>query len=317
MKYFLALFICFLALTGCDDGDLITDTFNFENTTVQKCATSNVLYKINGQEALIVTTPETNFPNEETTAGTPRVITIGGSTSVVYRKYSSDTNTSNICGTPTISVQEEWVASGGTVEITSTKIFDTTDPTKVIAYNHTVAFKNITFVAPDKQVVYDNYVFGNHRTNVVDLNFSYDSVATQECDNNNLIFKYNISNALLLDIDPTLFANEVTPAGSPRTRLIDNTTNKVTYRVYSGSLNYNYFCSAITPATPSLTEEWVADNGVVDVSGVIKVVTEATIDPNIFKHTIYLYKTTFRKGIQYYSPNPDGDYVFGEYYTNL
>lgn len=316
MRYFLVLFISVLAVTGCDNGDVIVETFNFENVTIQKCTDANILYKINAQEALILTTPDTNFENTVTPVNTPRVINITGSTSIKYRKYDGTATTVNICGTPTLTVLEEWEAIGGTIEITTTQVFGT-DGTTVIAYNHNIVFKNITFNTPDKQVVYDSYEFGNYRTNVINLNFDYDSATTQDCPGNNLIFKYNTNNALLLDIDQSLFANAATPVGSPRTALISTATNKVVYRVYSGGLNANYFCSAITPATPTLTEEWAAEDGIAATSGIITVDTETTIDPNVFKHTIKLYKTTFKKGIYKYSPAPDGYYTFGIYYTNL
>jgi hypothetical protein len=312
MKYFLALFICALTLAGCDDGDLIVDSFNFENTTVQKCTDVDVLYKINGEESLVLNIPETNFPNVETETDTPRIVNITGSTSLTYRKYSGTATAANICSTPTLTVLEEWNVVGGTVEITTIKVFDT-DGTTVVGYNHNIVFKNITFVTPEKEIVYDSYVFGNYRTDVIDLEFDYVTAAMQNCDTNNLVFKYNTNNALLLDVPATLFANEET-LGTPREALINTTTHKVVYRVYSGSLNANYFCSAITPATPTLTEEWVADNGVDDVSGIIKVETVA-IDATHWKHTIKLFNTIFRKGIYTYSPAPGADYTFGEYIT--
>ncbi|WP_394758545.1 hypothetical protein [Flavobacterium sp.] len=311
MKYFQTIFICVLLLSSCDDGNLITENFVFENAVIQKCSTSNVLYKINNAESLILNAPETSFPNTETGLGTPRVVTITGTTSLVYRKFAESTTTANICDTPTIPVLEEWTVSGGTMEITTNKVLDGSGVT--VAYNHNIVFKNITFVAPDKQVVYDSYIFGNYRTDVVNLNFDYTLVTTQNCGGNNLIFKYNSNNALLLDVDPTLFANAVTPIGSPRTRVINSTTNKVIYRVYNGSLNTAFFCSAITPAVPTITEEWIAQDGVTGISGEIRVETVAVGAQ--FKHTITLYKTTFKKGILTYIYPTNDNFVFGEYIT--
>ncbi len=316
MKYFWTVLLSLMIITSCDDGDIIEETFNFESATVQKCSNSNILYKINDKEALIFNAPETYFSNEVQT----ETYTIGSSNSIMYRKFASTTSTSNICDTPTLQVVDEWNAIGGTIEIVSTEILN---GTAVVAYNHNITFKNVTFQAPNKQVVYDSYFYGSYRTDVIDLDFDYTTpVEVLDCDNNNnLIFKYNQNNVLLFDIDKaSLFQNSVTTPGNPRTALINTTNNKVIYRVYSGGLNQAYFCSAITPSTPTLTEEWIADNGVDNVSGIIKVVTEATSDPNKFKHTIYLYKTTFRKGFQYYNPSvniPDGNYLFGIYYTTL
>lgn len=312
MKYFWTVLLSLMIITSCDDGDIIEDTFNFESATIQKCSNSNVLYKINDKESLIFNAPETYFSNEVQT----QTYTIGSSNSLMYRKFASATSASNICETPTLQVVDEWNAIGGTIEIVSTEILS---GTTVVAYNHNITFKNVTFQASDKQVVYDSYFYGSHRTDVIDLDFDYAlPEEVIECPSNNLLFKYNQNNVLLFDIDKAaLFQNSVTTPGNPRTALITTTTNKVIYRVYSGGLNENYFCSAITPSTPTLTEEWIADNGVDNVSGIIRVVTETTSTPGEFKHSVYLYKTTFRKGFQYYSPNPDGDYLFGTYYTTL
>jgi len=306
MKYFLSLLVSFFVLTGCDDGDIIEETFNFENATLQKCTSSNVLYKISDNEALILNTPETTFPNAEGT----QTIPVSGTTSILYKKYGTTTTSENICGTPTLPITEEWFVTGGSVQIISTKIYDTTNPTEVIAYNHKITFKNITFTTPTKQVVYANYEFGNYRTEIIDLAFDYTAETTQTCPGNNLIFKFKTNNSLLFDVDAALFDHTI----GTKTALI-NATNKVTYRVYNGSLNTNFFCSAIPPTSPTLTEEWIAENGVTDTSGIIKVETTQET-PTTYKHVIKLYNTTFKKGIKTYSPAPGADYTFGELITD-
>ncbi|WP_310555398.1 hypothetical protein [Flavobacterium sp.] len=318
MKYFFGALLCFFTLSGCDDGDLITESFNFDAiTTLQKCSTSNVIYKINGAEALILSTPEFNFINEETEVNSPRVKNIGttDATSVTYKKLSSTATTNELCGTPTLVVLEEWKVVGGSIEIVTTKVVDTNGIT-IIAYNHKITFKNVTFVTNGKQISYTSYEYGNYRTDVVDLAFAFEPLPTQKCSNNSVLFKYSNSKVLLLDIDPSLFLNEVTAVGSPRTDLINTTTNRVIYRVYSGDLNSNFFCLAIPPALPTLVEEWIPEIGVAATSGIIKVETVA-LNATTFEHTISLYKTTFVKGNFKYSPNPDGDYIFGTYTTTL
>ena len=316
MKYVWALFVSVLLLSGCDDGDLIVENFDFDGASVQKCSDSNTLYKTNAKEALIFVTPESKFANQTQT----QTYVVDAQTSITYRKYSENVIVSSICGTPVQTITEEWTClPGGTVEINSTPIYDTDIPTKIIAYNHAVTFKNMVFQAPDKQVVFDSYVFGNYRTDVTDLAFDFNPAGTvKSCTTKNLIFKHNGNKALLLEVDKAaLFPNVITAPGSPRTALINGTTYKVVYRVYSGGLNDDFFCSSITPSNPILTEEWTADNGEADVSGIIRVVTEDA-GSGTFKHTISLYKTTFRKGVKYYSPDPDnnGIYVFGVYFTN-
>ncbi|MDI9310755.1 MAG: hypothetical protein QM535_11110 [Limnohabitans sp.] len=305
MKNFWTLLVSLIILSSCNDGNLIEETFNFSNATVQKCTSSNILYKISDKEALILNTPDTNFQNKEQTQNIP----VNGATSIVYKKFSSNTNTNEICATPSIPVIETWNVVGGTLQIISTKIMNPAN-TSIVGYNHKITFKNITFIAPNKQVVYDSYEFGSYRTDVIDLGFDYSSAATQKCSSNNLIFKYNNNNALLLDIsNPTLFNHTL----GTKAQVID-TNNKVIYRVYNGSLNSNFFCSAITPSTPSLTEEWIAQDGVAVTSGEIRV--ETVQSGSQYKHTIKLYNTTFKKGVLEYNPAPNAEYVFGDYLTN-
>ena len=311
MKYFLILLTFGFLLSSCDDGDLIEENFNFDAVNIQKCKNSNVIFKISGKESLILNTPEATFKNQEGSSS----ILIEGATSLVYKKFSGQPNENTICVTPDLIVQEEWVVDGGTVEVATTKIF-APDGITIIAYNHKIIFKNVTFVTNKKQITYPVYNFGNYRTEVIDLAFNFTASTTQKCSNNQLIFKFNATKVLLLDLEPSLFANTVTPVNTPRTALINGTTNKVIYRVYSGNLSNTFFCSSITPTTPSLQEEWIADNGVLNTSGIIKVTTVATTNPTGFRHTVVLNKTTFKNGILTYSPAPNGDYIFGDVITN-
>lgn len=315
MKHFFYLILSLVFFISCDDGDLITQNFNFETATIQKCDLAPILFKINDNEALILNTPANSIENKETPLNSPRIINIGGTTSLTYKKFNSIVTESSICGTPTVLVVEDWNVSGGTVEVTTNKILGT-DNITIIGYNHNIVFKNVTFVTNNKQVTYPVYVFGNYRTDVIDLQFDFVSSVTQECTNNNLIFKYNTTKVLLLDLDTTLFTNVVTPVGFPRTALINSTTNKVIYREYNGNLNTAFFCSTITPIAPTLSQEWIADDGVASTSGIIKVTTElVTLTPPTYRHTIVLNKTVFRNGIETYSPAPNGDYTFGELIT--
>ncbi|AMO19960.1 hypothetical protein B0A78_09465 [Flavobacterium columnare NBRC 100251 = ATCC 23463] len=303
MKNFWFLLTSLMLLTACDDGNIIEETFNFGNITVQKCNTTNTLYKINDKEALVFVTPETSFPNEEGT----KTYTIGTTHSLVYKKFYSTISSNEICSTGSVPIAEQWTVSGGTIEITSNKITSTNDPSKIVGYNHKILFKNITFNTPNKQLVYDQYDFGNYTTDLIDLKFDYKNAVMQNCSGNNLIFKYNNNNALLLDIDSNLYKHQTV---GTKTALINN-VNKISYRVYNGNLNSNFFCQSIPPTSPSLTEEWIAQNGTTDNDGVIVIETTQQTSTT-YRHVIKLRKVTFKNGIKTYSPNPNGDYEFGE-----
>jgi hypothetical protein len=323
MKYFFAVLFCALILTACDDGDLITADINLDSvTTVSKCSDTNTLYKVNGDQALLLNIDETNFPNTETLANTPRVVTLGTAASAVYRKYSGAVTATSFCSSSvpaSPTVLEEWTITGGTIEITTVKILSDTNPTTVVGYNHAIVFKNVTFISTTGQeIAYPSKEFGNYRTDVIVLPFAFSAATTQKCTTKNLLFKYSGSEVLLFEVDPLLFVNAVTPIGSPRQRTIDGISNKVYYRIFNGGLNIDFFCAASQPALPTLKEEWISVNGIVGVSGIIRVETTATgTAPNqVFTHTIKLYKTTFKNGIKEFSPNATGDYVFGTYLTS-
>jgi hypothetical protein len=325
MKYFVGVLLCFFTFSGCNDGDLITSEINLDTlTTVQKCTDSSTLYKINGQEALLLNIAETFFPNIETPASIPTVVNIGSGATAVYRKYSGTPITTTICANPapaTPIVTEEWNIVGGTIEITTVKIPDTTTPTTIVGYNHNIVLKNVTFVSPSgQQITYTTKEFGNYRTNIITLPFNFATTTTVKCLTKNLLFRYDNSEVLILDVDPALFLNDPTVVGTPRQRLVNSVTNtitnKVIYRKYNGGLNADFFCGSLTPATPFLIEEWNAVNGVATTSGIITVDTEA-LNSTTFRHTIKLFKTSFKNGIREYSPNPNGSYLFGTYTTTL
>jgi hypothetical protein len=108
-----------------------------------------------------------------------------------------------------------------------------------------------------------------------------------KCNSSNLVYNYTSSEALTLDIRPSLIVNTVTTLNSPRTGIIGTTSNKLTYRLFTGApLTGDYFCGATTPATPNKSamdcREWTA------VSGIIEVTTTTN---TAFKHTIVLKKT--------------------------
>ena len=71
MKKYL-LISCLLLFIGCDDGDLQIETVDFDSIeTIQTCGSvsptaSNVLFKINSDEALILTLPTGLLKNEVT-----------------------------------------------------------------------------------------------------------------------------------------------------------------------------------------------------------------------------------------------------------
>jgi len=328
MKRILGLLAMLLFINACDDGELTVDEINFDDVAVQKCSERDILYKISGNKMLILAIPLVeNFPNDQTLQNQPIEVEIDGSDiQVIYRQYSDEPSSANICDLVTAAtpnLMEEWHATSGTIQITSTavkSVNSTTGITQITGYKHYIVFRDITFLKPDGTTqtwMGDNdlFVFGNYNPSISPLAFGFDDQAAKSTcsSSDNRIFNFNSSEAFILDLADfaTLFQNQQTT--EPRTALI-SATNIVNYRLYSGTINNAYFCSTPVPATPTLTaNNWFANNGDAAAGTGIISVTTAPSSPGFFEHTIRLKKVTMTKG------NSDfylgDDYLYGKIIT--
>ncbi|MDO8316300.1 MAG: hypothetical protein Q7T12_02130 [Flavobacterium sp.] len=312
MKRVLSLLVFSMFLNGCDDGDLIQEDINFEDVTAQKCTTNSIIYKLKDSEALIFEATGITFPTETTS----QELSISGSNRVIYRFYDSLVSNLTICESippATPIVTDQWTATGGQIVINTTAVKttnETDNSTKITGYNHNITFKNITFDKGNGTQVYETFAFGDYLIAATPLPFAFNKTLEQ-CSSSKQLYDYNSSEALILDVDPTLIVNEATPLTAPRTGLISDTKNKLTYRLFSGLVTDAYFCNTTFPATPVVTEEWIGVAGVANTSGIVEVTTTAF--GNGFKHTVVLKKVKMKKG------NSDfilGDnYIYGELLT--
>ena len=305
MKKFLGLLFFIVVLNGCDDGDLKIVNVNFDSIVAASCG--ETIYKINGNEALFIKIPATEnaFLNDATLVNSPRIKTIGSGISVTYRAYNGNITAANICDTPSpISPNaiEEWVATSGTIEITTIPVYSTpnvtTGATKITKYIHNIVFKNIVFSKPGGDQVYESFAFGEYSTTPATLPLTINPDNVGVCPSNQLV--YNVSTSgiegmFIQNFDPVLLAT--TDLGVAKTALISSTNNKLVYRLFKTALttaNANYFCASTLPTTPEVNEEWIAKTGVSNVSGIIEVIT--TTNGSGFLHTIRLKAVTFQKG---------------------
>ena len=305
MKRVVSLLVFALLLNGCDDGDLIQEDISFEDVATQNCTTNNIIYKLKDTEALILEVVGFTFPTETKS----QELDISASNRVLYRFYNGAVTSSTICETippATPIVVDQWTTSGGKIVINTTavKTTNTTDnSTKITGYNHNITFKNITFVKSNGTQVYETFPFGDYVISATPLPFAFNKTLEQ-CSSSKQLYDYNSSEALILDIDPTLIVNEATPLNAPRTGLISDTKNKLTYRLFSGLLTGAYFCNTTFPATPAVSEEWIAVAGVANESGIVEVTT-TTLGTG-FKHTVVLKKAKMKKG--------SSDFILGDNY---
>ena len=317
MKRILCMLSLMLFITACDDGNITVDVIDFSEVPAQKCSEKDVIYKVKNAEMLFIEIPASTFTEDETLDGIPIEVQINSTNKVTYRKYNNTVTSLNICPTvpdATPNVIEQWTATSGIIQITATAIKTTNatdNSTRISGYTYNINLKNITFQKPDGPQTYDNFLFGIYTKTVSQLAFGFDTeVNKSTCINDNRIFNFNASEALILDAADytTLFASA--PTTTPRTSLI-SATNKLSYRLYSGSIANAYFCGT-PPTTPTLIQQWDAVNGIEATSGIIEVTT--TSIGAQFQHTIHLKKVSLKKGNSEFSLGDD--YLFGTFVTN-
>ncbi|WP_348799654.1 hypothetical protein [Flavobacterium adhaerens] len=295
MKRIFGILCCTIAFSACDDGDLIVDTINFDEVSTSTCTENNLLFKLKDSESLILDVPEDTFEDDVTETGEPITLNINSTNRVVYNFYDGQVSSDNICdlippATPNINTQ--WTAASGVIEITTeaVKTADEDDgSTRITGYKNTIVFRNITFAKGDGTTqFYDVFSFGDYLRTITPLELDFEQLLLQ-CDSG-LIYEFNDSESLTLDIDPNLIKNEVTPLDQPRKGTIGLENNRLVYHTYeNGIVTEDYFCQTTDPALPSVAQEWLGR-----VGGEIEVTT--TTSGNAFTHTIVLKNVTLEKG---------------------
>ncbi|MFD0798628.1 hypothetical protein ACFQZJ_14240 [Maribacter chungangensis] len=147
--------IIFLSLLSCDDGDLAIETVDFDSiTTVQTCGSvsataSNLLFKINGSEALILELPSGTIKNEVSSEIIKREIS--STTKLTYRIFTDDVSKNYFCDpipptSPTVS--EEVIAEEGNIFITTTSADSET-------FSHLIELSGISFITANGSRITD------------------------------------------------------------------------------------------------------------------------------------------------------------------
>lgn len=295
MKRFLGILVCVIAFSGCDDGDLVVETIDFDEVATSTCTENDLLFKLKESESLILDIPKEKFTQDETLV--PTEINIDATNQVVYNFYDGKVGTEKICdlldpGKPNINTQ--WNATSGIIQITTEaqKTFNETDgSSRITGYKNVIVFKDITFTKEDNTTqFYDEFSFGDYVQTITTLKLDFEQ-SLEICTDNNLVYEFNpsTSESLTLTIDPALILNEVTPIDQPRTGTIGLIKNKLVYNTYEGAvLLPEYFCAPTD--LPSVKEEWLGE-----VGGIIEVTT-TTSGANSFKHTIVLKNVSLVKG---------------------
>lgn len=147
--------------------------------------------------------------------------------------------------------------------------------------------------------------------------FDFSEVTSSSCTNNNLIFKVNANEALLLQINDATdrfpFRNEI--GATPRVYNI-NTNNKVIYRTYNGNVTNTYFCATIPPVSPTVSTEWITSDS---SGGTIEITTSMVPSTTSASTAKYQHSIIFKNITLVNSDGATMTYEtlnFGVYQTN-
>ncbi len=146
MKKLILISTLFLFIS-CSDGDLQIETLDFDSVVAQNCGTlstnTTLFFKIDGNEALILTLQSDILKNEATTEDIISVIP--SESKLVYRTFSDNISKNYFCDTlPPIAptVTEEIEAANGSVIIKTVAGENDT-------FIHTISLSNITLLKGD------------------------------------------------------------------------------------------------------------------------------------------------------------------------
>lgn len=136
------------AFLSCSDGDLQIETIDFDSVNVDFCTdpvatASNVLFKINGDEALILTLPSGVLNNGVVGETISTTSAVPGESQLLYRIFSANVSDTYFCSTiplATPTVTEEIEAEDGSILITSVANADST------AFTHIIELSGISLV---------------------------------------------------------------------------------------------------------------------------------------------------------------------------
>lgn len=154
---------------------------------------------------------------------------------------------------------------------------------------------------------------GNLTVDVID----FTTVPAQKCPLKDVIYKVKDAQMLLLEIPvATTFTENQTLDNAP-IELPINSINKVTYRIYDGTVSADNICPTLPVATPNLKEQWIATGGTIQITATAIKTTNTTTGAT--KITGYKYYINL-KDITFDKPGDDQTYAnfpFGNYTTSF
>lgn len=314
MKKYACLLLFAIMLNGCDDGDLVAETIDFEGIDPQSCdpETNELIYKLKDQESLLLELTEGTF---EDVVGEKEInINETGLPRLVYRSFDGVVNRSNICDAirPSLpNVLNEAKAIGGKIKIITTPSISepaTDGSTKINGFNHSIYITDVSYAITGGAQVNKDFFFGVLNTSTYTSPIvSFTATNARQC-NQTQLYNFTANTSMIIDaLDPLLIQNIET--SEPRKSTITATQNKIVFNTYkTASVTVDYFCKTPRPTAPEIDETWNAS-----INGVIEVET-TKLDNTNYKHIITLkdVELTSNGGLKFKLAST---FVFGEIIT--
>ena len=228
-----------LGLYACDDGDLQIEEVDFDASTIETCpglddtTETTFFFKIDGDEALLLTLAEGLIKNETSLTG-PLTSTLPAASNLNYRFFSDDVSAAYFCdAVPPLepTVLKENIATSGNISI-DTKVDTLTADTK--NYSHTISIKDLSLkneqgeeLTDQTTLTYGDFITRPANSAKLEVPFSnYSNIATLTCDAGPVegslrLYKILNDEFIALDVpDPDMvFKNEATPVDTQPTPL--------------------------------------------------------------------------------------------------
>lgn len=121
----------------------------------------------------------------------------------------------------------------------------------------------------------------------------------QNCtDENLLVYKLKPQESLLLQVAENTFPNEPTAPNDPEIYTINNSTYRLAYRSYDGTIQGTDICSLIQPVSPKVINEWYATDGIMYITTAADKENTADNGTTItgYTHTITIKNVTYVSG---------------------
>ncbi len=142
--FILPLFVVFFA---CNDGDLQIKTIDFDGVSIGTCeatitTSSTVIFKINGEEGLILELQSGILQNE--VSQDTIISSVPGQSNLIYRLFTGTLTKNYFCDAippTTPGVLEEIEASTGEVLINTIQ-----NPSDTTQFEHSIQLRNVTLI---------------------------------------------------------------------------------------------------------------------------------------------------------------------------